>query len=506
MGTAVRDFPRCMVSMVVAMAVFVCHQPVVAASDSRSPTAEALENLPEDPRRPGNWRPPPLSAADATFGLASDTSSLCAKNEEGRLPRSFEKSNKSESKACEIHKTTRDTRTKANGHLIQWLFIFWTCISVRRRLLQQLGGVERCVRDRKHVPDVLNAHRAAFPVLEQVHLLDLAGPQRQSDQGDSCLWAHLADAPAGQERTFADLMLAAAVRSQSGVKMENDQSPLVFDFSLWRTRLGRKFAAALAPYPLFPHVDFLAAAQTAAMPVSGSAFPTLFANFDAPTRGAGPHVDFSGTHFYQLVCCGKKRYRLASPRSLPLLRPLYLDDLSSPWLPTDALRVDGHKAGSGASSVDEAVLDLVPIYETEVRAGEAIFVPSGWAHEVENVEATIAISGNFVDRTNYEEVLGQLECEARCGFEGPRVLGEELRDLDVAKLEEEQLKLMVGLGRAGGGTDAKESKKMQDEREAKKKVAQRKLYRDFALNVGVVMLWFFIIASVFFPNWSTVWF
>ena len=56
------------------------------------------------------------------------------------------------------------------------------------------------------------------------------------------------------------------------------------------------------------------------------------------------------------------------------------------------------------------------------------------------------------------------------------------------------------------GTDAKKSKKMQDEREAKKKVAQRKLYRDFALNVGVVMLWFFIIASVFFPNWSTVWF
>ena len=135
------------------------------------------------------------------------------------------------------------------------------------------------------------------------------------------VWAHLRDRPRSGAQTYREWL-----RSE-----END---LIFDYSLWRTPLGRAFADAIS-LPL-PHLDLLSAAQARAMPVSGSAFPTLFAN-KLPQPGAGPHIDFSHTHFYQLVCSGAKRYRFVCPGELCLLGPRYWDDLSSPWIPEGCL-------------------------------------------------------------------------------------------------------------------------------------------------------------------------
>lgn len=58
---------------------------------------------------------------------------------------------------------------------------------------------------------------------------------------------------------------------------------------------------------------------------------------------------------------------------------------------------------------------------------------------MDNLEATIAISGNFVDRSNLGKVVESLEGEARCGFEGARVLAEELRDEAANRRVEERM-------------------------------------------------------------------
>ena len=50
--------------------------------------------------------------------------------------------------------------------------------------------------------------------------------------------------------------------------------------------------------------------------------------------------------------------------------------------------------------------------ECMLQPGELLFVPAGCPHRVENLEKSLAISANFVDRSNYERVLGELEVNA----------------------------------------------------------------------------------------------
>ncbi|CAD7969819.1 unnamed protein product, partial [Amoebophrya sp. A25] len=289
---------------------------------------------------------------------------------------------------------------------------------------------------------------------------DLRLPTRRRIDGSADpVWGHLQDDQ--ETKTFRELWNEA--ENVGGHDEEQQSGPLIFDFALWRTRLGRAFAEQFRPFPPLPHVDVLSAAQVRALPMSGSAFPTLFANFRGPCAGAGPHVDFSHTHFWQFVCVGRKRYRLASPTDLPLLEPFYLDDLSSPWLPQDCLHQPLLKAelrGPVRAKVAKKGLRQPTIYEGEVGAGEAIFVPSGWAHEVWNAEPCIAVSGNFVDRSNISLVLKSLESEGACGFEGAQVLFDELRDLHTSgELEELQKKMeqiqFVQVSKKGDGEGAR---------------------------------------------------
>lgn len=61
--------------------------------------------------------------------------------------------------------------------------------------------------------------------------------------------------------------------------------------------------------------------------------------------------------------------------------------------------VDGQTSSSSSSSADPASSQDGPtiIYEANMSAGDFIFVPQLWAHQVQNVDATIAISDNFLD-------------------------------------------------------------------------------------------------------------
>lgn len=47
----------------------------------------------------------------------------------------------------------------------------------------------------------------------------------------------------------------------------------------------------------------------------------------------------------------------------------------------------------------------LPCYETTQRAGDLVFVPSGWWHVVLNVTDTVALTQNFVSKANLPKVL-----------------------------------------------------------------------------------------------------
>ena len=62
--------------------------------------------------------------------------------------------------------------------------------------------------------------------------------------------------------------------------------------------------------------------------------------------------------------------------------------------------------------------------------GECLFVPQGSPHKVDNLGATLAVSGNFVDESNAADVAAHLRVNA---LQDPRA-GDLLRELAGLKL------------------------------------------------------------------------
>lgn len=60
---------------------------------------------------------------------------------------------------------------------------------------------------------------------------------------------------------------------------------------------------------------------------------------------------------------------------------------------------------------------LFTLWKTSDKTGEILFVPGGSPHYVENLETTLAISGNFVDLSNWRRALSELEVN---GLTDPR--------------------------------------------------------------------------------------
>lgn len=111
------------------------------------------------------------------------------------------------------------------------------------------------------------------------------------------------------------------------------------------------------------------------------------------------HVDAFGSNFWMALFEGKKRWVFFPASDVPYLYPEYhhsLDpvfdvELSAP----DLLR--------------HPLLQLTHPVECILEPGDVLFVPAGCPHRVENLEASLAISANFVDNSNLSLVKKELE-------------------------------------------------------------------------------------------------
>jgi len=67
------------------------------------------------------------------------------------------------------------------------------------------------------------------------------------------------------------------------------------------------------------------------------------------------------------------------------------------------------------------------VYEAVLEAGDIIFVPRGWPHQVENLATSVALSANFIDASNLEAACREAEILGLVS-EDPRLVAGMLRE------------------------------------------------------------------------------
>lgn len=101
------------------------------------------------------------------------------------------------------------------------------------------------------------------------------------------------------------------------------------------------------------------------------------------------HVDVFGSFSWSANICGLKKWLIIPQKNVAKLKKLL------PELPNDLYAVQGH----------EEIFKKVEAFEITQRAGETLFVPSGYFHQVVNLEDTISINHNWFNACNLERIF-----------------------------------------------------------------------------------------------------
>ena len=104
--------------------------------------------------------------------------------------------------------------------------------------------------------------------------------------------------------------------------------------------------------------------------------------------GSPLHCDDDMSRFYFQVLSGKKLWRVMPPSEYWRASPTDIEDYYPSQFEVDLMNVDFETF----PEMDEAL-----VYEAILDPGDVIFVPESWAHQVLNLEDSIATSMNFVD-------------------------------------------------------------------------------------------------------------
>jgi len=123
-------------------------------------------------------------------------------------------------------------------------------------------------------------------------------------------------------------------------------------------------------------------------------WPALFIGPEG--SGSGLHIDAIDSHFYMILLQGKKHWVVFPPNATAALSPNHL---------TNHLSADAFQSNAGEVY---PLLKSVPRYECILEPGEIIFVPASSAHQVKNLEDSLALSGNYVDASNWEDAKEEL--------------------------------------------------------------------------------------------------
>ena len=130
-------------------------------------------------------------------------------------------------------------------------------------------------------------------------------------------------------------------------------------------------------------------------------WPSLFLQ-PKGTR-SGLHVDSFGSNFFLALLEGRKKWVFFQREELPLLYPNYL---SQGFQMDDAMEPD-YERFPNLRHATRHIADIGP--------GDVVFVPAGAAHQVNNLEACIAVSMNYVDGSNLELAKRELQDLALMG-------------------------------------------------------------------------------------------
>lgn len=139
-------------------------------------------------------------------------------------------------------------------------------------------------------------------------------------------------------------------------------------------------------------------------------WPSLFV---APTGITSElHVDAFGSNFWMALFQGKKRWIFFPKSDVPYLYPEY-DHSLDPVFDVDLSKPDMDKY---------QLLQLTTPVECILQPGEMLFVPAGCPHRVENLEPSLAISSNFVDKSNFDHVKQELEINSHMDIRSEELL------------------------------------------------------------------------------------
>ena len=132
--------------------------------------------------------------------------------------------------------------------------------------------------------------------------------------------------------------------------------------------------------------------KTSSTALYHNSWPSLF--IAQAGTNSGLHVDAFGSHFWMFLVSGRKKWTFYSPEDCAALNPTFYDSLDPVFRPTSAQ------------------LAAVDSYNVVLEEGQLLFVPSGSPHRVENLQDTVAVSGNFANDTNIDEVVRHLKINA----------------------------------------------------------------------------------------------